>query len=70
VRDLPYRFVLDDSMAMSPTLKLSSFPKVVVAARISKSGTATAQPGDLQGVSAPVANDDGAVTVVIDSQVR
>ena len=70
VRDLPYRFVLDDSMAMSPAMKLSSFPKVVVAARVSKSGTATAQPGDLQGASAPVKNDDSAVTVVIDSQLR
>jgi cytochrome c-type biogenesis protein CcmH len=70
VRDLPYRFVLDDSMAMSPAMKLSAFPKVVVAARVSKSGTATAQPGDLQGASAPVANDDSGVTVVIDSLVR
>ena len=70
VRDLPYRFVLDDSMAMSPAMKLSAFPRVVVAARVSKSGTATAQPGDLQGASAPVANDDGAVNVVIDSLVR
>jgi len=70
VRDLPYRFVLDDSMAMTPAMKLSAFPKVVVAARVSKSGTATAQPGDLQGASAPVANDDSAVTVVIDSLVR
>jgi cytochrome c-type biogenesis protein CcmH len=70
VRDLPYRFALDDSMAMSPAMKLSAFPKVVVAARVSKSGTATAQPGDLQGASAPVANDDSAVTVVIDSLVR
>jgi cytochrome c-type biogenesis protein CcmH len=70
VRDLPYRFVLDDSMAMSPAMKLSAFPRVVVAARVSKSGTATAQPGDLQGASAPVSNDDGAVNVVIDSLVR
>jgi len=69
VRDLPYRFVLDDSMAMNPAMKLSAFPKVVVAARVSKSGTATPQPGDLQGASAPVANDAGAVNVVID-QVR
>src|SRR6185369_7335071 len=36
VRDLPYRFALDDSMAMSPALKLSAFPKVVVTARVSK----------------------------------
>jgi cytochrome c-type biogenesis protein CcmH len=70
VRDLPYRFALDDSMAMSPALKLSAFPKVVVAARVSKSGTATAQPGDLQGASAPVANDAAAVSVVIDALVR
>jgi cytochrome c-type biogenesis protein CcmH len=70
VRDLPFRFLLDDSMAMSPAMKLSAFPRVVVAARVSKSGTATAQPGDLQGASAPVSNDDGAVNVVIDSLVR
>jgi cytochrome c-type biogenesis protein CcmH len=70
VRDLPYRFRLDDSMAMTPAMKLSSFPKVVVAARVSKSGSPTAQPGDLQGASAPVPNDAGAVAVVIDSFVR
>jgi cytochrome c-type biogenesis protein CcmH len=70
VRDLPYRFALDDSMAMSPALKLSAFPKVVVTARVSKSGAATAQPGDLQGASAPVANDAAAVSVVIDALVR
>ena len=70
VRDLPYRFALDDSMAMSPALKLSAFPKVVVTARVSKGGSATPQPGDLQGASAPVANDAGAVNVVIDAPVR
>ena len=70
VRDLPYRFQLDDSMAMTPAMKLSAFPKVVVAARVSKSGTATAQPGDLQGTSAAVANDASAVNVVIDRELR
>lgn len=70
VRDLPYRFRLDDSMAMTPAMKVSAFPKVVVAARISKSGAASAQPGDLQGASAPVPNDASAVRVVIDSLVR
>ena len=70
VRDLPYRFRLDDSMAMTPAMKLSSFPKVIVTARISKSGSASAQPGDLQGASAPVANDADAVAVVIDTFVR
>ena len=57
-------------MAMTPAMKLSAFPRVVVTARVSKSGTATAQPGDLQGASAPVTNDASAVSVVIDSFVR
>jgi cytochrome c-type biogenesis protein CcmH len=70
VRDLPYRFKLDDSMAMTPAMKLSSFPKVIVTARVSKSGNATAQPGDLEGASATVPNNASAVAVVIDRFVR
>jgi cytochrome c-type biogenesis protein CcmH len=54
VKDLPLTFKLDDSMAMSPAARLSSAERVVVGARISKRGDATAQPGDLQGLSAPV----------------
>ena len=69
VRDLPYRFRLDDSMAMTPAMKLSAFPQVVVGARVSKSGNAAPQPGDLQGASTPVANDAGEVRVVIDRVV-
>jgi len=49
VRDLPLSFTLDDSLAMSPAAKLSSAANVVVGARISKSGKAGAQEGDLQG---------------------
>jgi cytochrome c-type biogenesis protein CcmH len=49
VKDLPLRFTLDDSLAMSPAAKLSSAVNVVVGARISKSGKAAAQEGDLQG---------------------
>jgi cytochrome c-type biogenesis protein CcmH len=70
VRDLPASFALDDSMAMSPALKLSGFEKVTITARVSKSGNVTAQPGDLQGASKPVANDASGVKVVIDSEVR
>jgi cytochrome c-type biogenesis protein CcmH len=68
--DLPLEFRLDDSMAMAQGLKLSSFPRVIVAARISKSGNATPQPGDLQGASQAVANDARGVNLTIDTVVR
>jgi cytochrome c-type biogenesis protein CcmH len=70
VRDLPVRFTLDDSMAMAPGMKLSAHPKVIVGARISRSGKAAPQPGDLQGLSAAVANNASDVTVLIDTVVR
>jgi len=54
VRDLPITFELDDSMAMSPQMKLSAFDQVVVVARISKSGTAMPQSGDAEGSSRPL----------------
>jgi cytochrome c-type biogenesis protein CcmH len=55
VKDLPFRFELDDSMAMSPQSRLSAFSQVIVGARVSKSGTAVPEAGDLQGQSQPVA---------------
>ena len=47
---LPLDFVLDDSTAMNPSVKISSMDEVTVRVRISKSGQAVAQAGDL-GVS-------------------
>ena len=70
VGDLPVSFALDDSMAMAQGLKVSAFPKIVVTARVSKSGSAKPAPGDLQGASTPVANDASGVKVVIDSVVQ
>lgn len=51
---LPATVKLDDSMGMLPTLKLSDVPEVIVGARISRSGNASAQSGDLQVASAPL----------------
>ena len=65
VKDLPLTFTLDDSMAMSPSAKLSSTPRVVVGARISASGNATPQAGDLQGFSAPVAPGSAGLAIQI-----
>jgi cytochrome c-type biogenesis protein CcmH len=47
VKDLPITVTLNDAMAMMPTMKLSKFDKVKIGARISKSGNAIAQSGDL-----------------------
>ena len=55
VKELPVKFSLDDSSAMSPAMKLSAFDQVVVVARISRSGTPTAQKGDLEGMTAVIA---------------
>ena len=46
VADLPTTVTLDNSMAMIPTMTLSSFPSVTVGARVSVSGEAIAQTGD------------------------
>ena len=45
--DLPLKFTLDDSLAMSPQARISSATEVDIEARISKSGMAKPEPGDL-----------------------
>jgi cytochrome c-type biogenesis protein CcmH len=65
--DLPLSFTLDDSMAMAPDFKLSSFANVVVGARLSKSSNATPQSGDLEGQSAALAGRSSGIEIVIDS---
>jgi cytochrome c-type biogenesis protein CcmH len=43
----PLKFTLDDSLSMSPQAKLSGASEVEVEARVSKSGQALPEPGDL-----------------------
>ena len=65
--ELPITFTLDDSTAMSDELKLSKFELVVVGARVSKSGNALPQSGDLVGQSASVKASGRQLTLTIDS---
>lgn len=69
VKDLPQKFVLNDSMAMMPSMKLSNFKEVIVTAKISKSGSATPQSGDLKGEVASVKVGDNNVQLTIDKIV-
>ena len=65
--ELPITFTLDDSTAMADELKLSKFELVIVGARVSKSGNAIPQSGDLVGQSASVKAGGGKLALVIDS---
>mgnify|MGYP001597388133 CR=1 FL=1 len=69
-KELPITVTLDDSMAMVPDMKMSSFPELVIGARISKSGDAITKPGDLEGYTSPLtAGTTGPVEIVIASVV-
>ena len=59
VRDLPIEVSLDDTMSMMPGMNLSSFERLVLGARISKTGKPTPTPGDLQGLSQPMVAENG-----------
>lgn len=67
--DLPRAFVLDDSTAMSPDATLSKAGKVRVEIRVSRSGNAAAQPGDLNGVLTDVGPRADGLALVADTVV-
>ena len=66
VSELPLKFRLDDSIAMGPDSRLSTAPRVVVTARVTKSGNVVAQSGDFEGMSSPVIPGASGVAVRID----
>lgn len=67
VPDFPFAFKLDDSMAMAPGMNLSSAGEVEVEARISASGQAIAQAGDLRGKVTAIKPGSSGLRIVIDS---
>lgn len=67
---LPASVTLTDAMAMTPQLKLSSFPRVQVSARISKSGNAMPQSGDLEAQPVQVASDAKQPVALVIDRVR
>jgi len=67
-KDLPFTFRLDDSTSPMPSRKLSGAGTVVIVARLSKSGQAMPQSGDLEGTSQPVNSGVDGITIVIDRE--
>ena len=64
--ELPFAFVLDDSLAMRTDHRLSRAGQVIVEARISRSGKATPSAGDLVGSSRPVPAGQRGLEITID----
>ena len=67
-KDLPFTFRLDDSTSPMPSRKLSDLDTVVIVARLSRSGKAMPESGDLEGMSQPVKPGAEGLTIVIDRQ--
>ena len=68
--ELPMTLRLDESMGMIPGMSMAQFPRVIIGARLSRSGNAQAQPGDLEGLTAAMDwRAAGKVEIVI-SNVR
>lgn len=68
---LPLETQLDASMAMMPQMSLAKFPQVIFLARISASGNAMTQPGDLIGETGVIEWQklDKPVSIVINKQL-
>ncbi len=60
VADLPQTITLDESMGIPGMsgMAMSQFPELELVARVSRTGTATAQPGDWQASIGPVSQGE------------
>jgi len=67
--ELPVRFRLDENSSMVPGRVLAEAGEVSIVARISRSGSPQAQPGDLEGRSGPV-RAGAKVRIVIDRAIE
>lgn len=63
--DLPLQTCLGNADAMIKTMTIEHFAEVIVVARISKSGSAKIQAGDLQGQSEPLATAQNSDTQIL-----
>ncbi|GAB6139786.1 c-type cytochrome biogenesis protein CcmI [Methylosoma difficile] len=71
VSDLPLTVTLTDAQAMMPAMKLSNFAEVKLLARVSKSGEAITQAGDLLGsVESAATGDKTSHSIVINARVK
>lgn len=70
-KQLPTSITLDETMAMSPAASLASATQIELVARLSKSGDASAQPGDWQGSLGPIDVEDipDSLTLTIDEPI-
>jgi len=69
-KDLPARFVLDHSLAMTPGRTLSRFSPLTVEVRVSASGQAMPQSGDLFGIVLTVPIGQENIALFADQQVN
>lgn len=67
--ELPFRFVLNDALAMTPNALISDLSEATIEVRISKSGQAKTEPGDLYSNIQTVKVGTSNLKVLVD-QVR
>jgi cytochrome c-type biogenesis protein CcmH len=61
----PFSFVLDDSLAMNPNMRISQLSEVSIEVRISKTGMAKAEPGDLMSAAQTVKLGSSKVSILV-----